>query len=319
MSPTRVSRPRPRVWQLVSGSVLVASVAGLAGCGGGGDPLATPTTPNAAAPAAAGAVTVGSADFSESRLLALIYRGALAAKGVNVAEPRLGIGAREAYLKGLEDGSINLIPEYTGALALYYQKDFAQTDPQKVYEELSRLLPPGLTILAPSAAEDKDSITVTKATADRYRLRTVGDLSAVAGSLTLGAPAEFKSRAQGVPGLTRTYGVTFGQVRTLKGQQIVQALTNGQIDAANIFTTDPSITANGFVVLDDDKHLFGAQNIVPLLTKEAAKDPKVTETLNAVSAALTTGDVQRMLTEVDIDKVDAQAVARRWLSAKGLG
>lgn len=293
-----------------------ATVLALSACGGGTNPVA-PASPAAGSSAPAGTITVGSADFSESVLLAELYAGALNAKGIN-ASTKLNIGARETYLKGLADGSINLIPEYTGALALYYKKDFAETDPEKVYEGLKGLVPEQFTLLDRSAAEDKDSIAVTRATADKHRLSTMSDLTPVAKELSLGAPPEFVSRAQGIPGLAKTYSVTFKSFRPLKGQALVQALKNGQVDAANIFTTDPAIQANGFAVLDDDKKLFGSQNVVPLITKQAAT-PQVSQALNAVSAKLTTDGLRSMLAKVDIEHQDAKVVAKEWLAANGLG
>ncbi|MCA0434977.1 MAG: ABC transporter substrate-binding protein [Austwickia sp.] len=304
-------------------SVLAAAALtlSLAACGGGtNNPLATTTSGGAtgATGTGGGAVLVGSADFSESALLAELYAGALKAKGVN-ASTKLRIGSREAYMKGMQDGSIQVIPEYTGALARFYNKDFAENDPTKTYDALKSLLPADLTVLAKSAAEDKDSITVTKETADRLQLKTMSDLAAKAGDLVLGAPDEFKTRPQGVPGLAQTYGITFKQVRTpLTGQAAVQALKNGQVQAANIFTTDPAITANNFVVLEDDKRLFGTQNVVPLVAKKAVTDT-VTAALDGVSAKLTTDELRALVGQVDIDKKDPAAVAKEWLTKNGLG
>lgn len=294
---------------------------GLSACGGGSNnPLATTSSSSSGTGSATGggSVVVGSADFSESVLLAEVYAGALKKEGINATtKPR--IGSREIYLKALEDGSIQVIPEYTGALALNYNKNFAETEPNKVYEGLKALLPSNLEVLAKSSAEDKDSITVTKETADRLKLTTMSDLAGKAGELTLGAPDEFKTRSQGIPGLAKTYGVTFKQVRTpLGGQAAVTALKNGQIQAANIFTTDPSIKANGFVVLEDDKRLFGTQNVVPLVAK-AAVTPELTKALDGVSAKLTTEELQTLMGKVDLDKKDPAQVAKEWLTANGLG
>jgi len=303
-------------------AVLIASLTALAlplaACGGANNPIATSTAPapGTSGGSGGGAVVVGSADFSESVLLAEIYAGALKAKGVNVST-KARIGSRETYLRGMTDGSINLIPEYTGALAYFYDKKFAETDPQKVYDGLAKLLPADLVVLKPSAAEDNDSITVSKATADKYKLASIADLAAVAKDLVLGAPPEFKTRPQGIPGLTSTYGVTFKDVKELKGQALVQALKNGQVDAANVFTTDPSIPANSFVVLKDDKHLFGTQNVVPLIAKKVATQ-QVTDTLDAVSAKLTTQDLSALVGKVDVDHQDASAVAKEWLTKNGL-
>ena len=172
-------------------------------------------------------------------------------------------------------------------------------------------------MLDKSAAEDKDSIVVTKATADADNLSSIGDLKGVAGDMTLAAPPEFQSRPQGVPGLKRVYGVSFKSFRPLTGQTLVQALKNGQVDAANIFSTDPAIAANNFVVLTDDKKLFGSQNIVPLVRKDVAD--QVSEALNAVSAALTTDKLSALLQQTDIDKKDPKDVAQQFLSDNNLG
>ncbi len=290
---------------------------GLAACGSGsGDPLATGNT-TATGTGSGQQLVVGSADFSESAVLAEIYAGALRAKGVN-ASTRLRIGSREIYMRALDDGSISAIPEYTGALALYLDKNFTGTEPQQVYDAIGTMLPDKLTVLDRSVAEDKDSLTVTRATADSLSLRTMEDLHGKSGNLVLGAPPEFATRAQGVPGLKSTYDLTFPEVRALKGQALVQALVNGQVDVANVFTTDPAIKANDLVVLEDTKRLFGTQNVVPLITKEAATE-QVRDALNGVSAKLTTDGLLDLVAKVDNDKRDAPDVAREWLGANGIG
>ena len=171
-------------------------------------------------------------------------------------------------------------------------------------------------MLDKSAAEDNDSMVVTKETAAEKNLKTVDDLTAVAGDLTLTAPPEFKERPQGIPGLEKTYGITFGSFRPLTGQGIVQALKNGQADVANIYSTDPAIAANGFVALEDTKKNFGSQNIVPLVRADRADEVK--DALNAVSAKLTTEAISEMLKQTDIDKKDPKAVAQEFLTANGL-
>jgi osmoprotectant transport system substrate-binding protein len=172
-------------------------------------------------------------------------------------------------------------------------------------------------MLEKSAAEDNDSIVVTKETADSKSLKTIGDLKASAGEMSLGAPPEFQKRPQGIPGLTATYGVTFKSFRPLTGQCLVQALKNGQVDAANIFTTDPSIAENGFVSLEDTEKLFGSQNIVPLVAKDKAE--QLAPALNAVSKALTTEVISSLLKQTVTDKKDAKDVAAEFLKANNLG
>jgi len=292
-----------------------AAILGLSACGGGGDPLAS-DSPAATGDTDSSSVVIGSADFPESELLAEIYAGALNAKGIT-ATTQPNIGARELYLKALEDGSVQAVPEYTGALGFFYDKNFKETDPEKVYSTVEGLLPDSFAMLEKSVAEDNDSIVVTKETADSKSLKTMDDLKAVAGDMSLGAPPEFQKRPQGVPGLANTYGTTFGSFRPLTGQALVQALKNGQIDAANIFTTDPSIAENGFVSLEDTKKLFGSQNIVPLVAKDKAD--QLAPALNAVSKALTTEVISGLLKQTVTDKKDAKDVAAEFLKSNNLG
>ncbi|UTT65717.1 ABC transporter substrate-binding protein [Janibacter sp. CX7] len=303
----------PRRARVVALSLTMVGALGLSACGGGGDPLSSSSSSEGGG---SGGIVVGSADFSESILLANIYAGALKAVGVD-ASTKTGIGSREVYLKALEEGSVDVVPEYTGNLALYYDKSFAETDPDKTYDGLKEVLPKGLTVLEKSAAEDNDSIVVTQETAESKSLKTLDDLTKVAGEMTLGAPSEFKTRAQGIPGLKKTYDIEFKSFRPLKpGQATNGALKNGQIDAANIFSTDPAIVENDFVVLEDTKKLFGSQNVVPLVREDSKE--QVAETLDEVSSKLTTEKLQELLKRTDIDKEDPDKVAADFLKEEGL-
>jgi len=292
-----------------------AALLSVAACGGGGDPLATG---NDNGDGDSGTIGVGSADFTESTLLAELYAGALEAKGVKV-EKTLNIGSREAYIPALQDGSIDLIPEYTGVLDQYFNEDASATESDAVYEELKAGLPDALTVLDKSDAEDKDAVVVTRETADEYSLTSIADLEDVAGDLTLGGPPEWKTRPTGVKGLERLYGLKFKSFRALDagGPLTVQALKNGQVDAANLFTTDPNIPANDFVVLEDPENLFAAENVVPLITKSKVTDT-ISQALNQVSANLDTETLAALLKRVVIDKEDAADVAGDFLSEHGL-
>ena len=299
-------------------SVSALALAGLAACGssGGGSPLDQPTNAGSAAPS--GAIVVGSANFPESELLMDIYAKALEAKGVEVST-KPNIGSRETYIPALQDGSIDLVPEYTGVLDQYFNKSAKATDSQAVYDELKAALPTGLQLLDKSAAEDKDAVVVTKDTATKYNLKTIADLGPVAKDLVLGGPPEWKTRESGVPGLKKVYGLTFKEFKPLDagGPLTVQALKNGQVQAANLFTTDPNVPANGFVVLEDPKSFFAAQNVVPLITKSKVNDT-VSSALNAVSAKLDTSTLAGLVKQVVIDKKDAEDVASEFLKQAGL-
>lgn len=298
-------------------ALAVAALVGFTACGGGSaDPMDTGTDADGTTePAPAGDIVVGSANFSESILLAHIYAGALSNDGIN-ATTNTGIGSREIYLRALEDGSIDVIPEYTGALGFFYDSDFSETDPEAVYAAVEALLPEDFVMLAKSEAENNDSVAVTRETADEFGLTTIEDLAEVAAEMTFAAPPEFQERPQGIPGLEREYGLTFAGFQALTGQALVQALVNGQVQAANIFTTDPAIVVNDLVVLEDTEALFGSQNMVPLVRADVAD--QIREVLDAVSAALTTEKVSELLRRTDVDQENPDDVARDFLESEGL-
>jgi osmoprotectant transport system substrate-binding protein len=304
-------------------AVLAGAIALFAtACGGGGDPLAGSSGGSAAQqpPAAANTVRVGSANFPESRVLAEIYAQALTAAGVTV-ERQFGIGSRELYFPALKDGSIDLIPEYSGNLLQLVNPQTTATEAQAVYTELTQKLPPNLEVLEQSAAEDKDAVVVTAETAQKYNARSIADLAPHCGELTFGGPPEFTERTYGLPGLERLYNCKFADFRQLDagGPTTVAALTGGDIQAADLFTTDPTIADRGWVVLDDPKNNFAAQRVLPLINKQKASD-QVRQTLDAISAKLTTEGLLEMNKKLgDAANNTVESVATEWLKSNNLG
>jgi osmoprotectant transport system substrate-binding protein len=222
-------------------------------------------------------------------------------------------------MPGLQDGSIDLIPEYSGVLLQYFDKTATAVSSTDVYAALPKIIPASLTVLEQSAAEDKDAIVVTKETAAKYHLTSIGDIAPVEGKIVFGGPPEYKTRPTGLPGLKKLYGITFKSFKSLDagGPLTLNALKKGQIQAADIFTTDPNIAANGWVPLQDPKFLFAAQNVLPLINKAKAT-PSVTDALNNVSAKLTTPVLAELVKEVVLDKKDPLTVANSFLSTNGL-
>jgi osmoprotectant transport system substrate-binding protein len=266
-----------------------------------------------------GPIIVGSANFPENVVLAQIYAQALQAKGVQV-QTKLNIGSREAYFPGLKDGSIDLIPEYTGVLLQYIDKTATATTADDVYAALQKAVPAPLTVLNKAAAEDKDAVVVTKETADKYSAKSIADLAPHCGDLAFGAAPEFQTRPDGIPGLTKNYNCTFKEFKSLDpgGPLTVAALKGGTVQAADLFTTDPTISANNFVVLDDPKSNFAAQNVVPLINSAKASD-QVKSVLNAISAKLDTKALLDLNTKLGgADKPNPETVAKDWLTANGL-
>jgi len=302
-----------RLTTIAAGAALLV----LAACGSSSNPT-TPAGNGGGSSAPTDTIVVGSANFQENVVLADIYAEALKAKGVKVST-KLNIGSRETYIPALKDGSIDLIPEYSGVLLAYFDKTSTAVSSTDVLAGLQKAVPAPLTVLDQSSAEDKDAIVVTKATADKYHLTSIADLAAVANKLTLGAPPEFQTRADGIPGLKKFYNVIFKTFRKLDagGPLTENGLKNGQIDAGDIFTTDPLIAQNGWVVLQDPKNLYTAQNVLPLINSKKASDT-VKSVLNAVSAKLTTDDLVALNEKVQINKQDPDAVAKDWLSTAGL-
>jgi osmoprotectant transport system substrate-binding protein len=300
-----------------------AALAGLAlaltACGGGGDPLSSGSGQTSGAAAPNDTVVVGSANFVESQILAEIYAQALSAKGVTV-EKRLNIGSREAYIPALQDGSIDLIPEYSGVLLQYFDKAADETAPDAVYTALQEALPDNLAVLDKSAAEDKDAIVVTRETATQLNAKSIADLAPQCGNLVFGGPPEFQTRPDGIPGIQKTYNCTFKEFRSLDagGPLTVAALKNGDVQAADLFTTDASIETNDFVVLDDPSNNFAAQNILPLINKAKTSDT-VKSTLNEIATKLTTQNLTALNAEAAGEaKPSPETVAKNWLSQNGL-
>jgi len=288
----------------------------LAACGGS-DP--TDTSSGSGGGSGSKSIVVGSAAFGENEILAEIYAQALKAKGVD-ASTKLDIGAREAYIGAIKDGTIDLVPEYTGNLLGYLDQSATATAPEDVNTALSSALPDGLAVLDPAPGEDKDSLNVTSEFAQKNGLASIADLAKVKG-LSLAANPEFKTRAYGIPGLEKVYGITgvkFTAINDGGGPATVKALTSGQVDVADIYSTTPSITDNDLVTLTDPKNLIAAQNVVPLIRKDAESDT-VEKTLNAVSAKLTTDALLELNKAFAADsKPTAADVAKEWLSKNGL-
>ncbi|KJK49070.1 glycine/betaine ABC transporter substrate-binding protein [Lentzea aerocolonigenes] len=291
----------------------VAAVMLLSACGG--DPLQGGNNN----PAPTDTIVVGSANFPESTVLAEIYAQALAAKGVKVSK-RLNIGNRELYFKGVQDGSIDLIPEYSGVLLKHVNKEAQEVSSDEVYAALKKALPQGLTVLDKSSAEDKDAVVVTKQIAAQYSLKSIDDLVPYCKDLVFGGPAEFQNRPDGLPGLKAKYSCEFKQFKSLDvgGPLTVAGLKDNTVQAADLFTTDAAIKANEFVVLEDPKNVFAAQNVLPLVNEKKASQ-QVRDTLNAISKKLDTKtllDLNQKLSSPD--KPEPEKVAKEWLASAGI-
>lgn len=266
-------------------------------------------------------LTVGSADFPESKIIAEIYAQALEANGFTISR-QFGIGSRETYIPALQDFSINLVPEYTGNLLKYFDPENTAATPEAVEVALHRALPGALSMLTPSPAEDVDTVAVSAETAQRWNLKTIADLAARSPEVKFGAPSEFLSRPEGLPGLEKNYGLVIAPENFIAisdggGPATVRALTDGTVTAADIFSTSPAIPLNNLVVLEDPKNNFPAANVVPVVSSQKMSD-ELKIILDAVSAKLTTQDLIDLNTAVEGNQgVDPDEAAQKWVQENG--
>jgi osmoprotectant transport system substrate-binding protein len=268
-------------------------------------------------------VTIGSFDFPESRLLAEVYGQALEAAGFDTMVAA-GLGPRELVQPALARGLVELVPEYAGTALDFVSLGQSQgaSDVDATHDALVRALEDGpLMALEPAPAQDANAIVVTRATADAFALSSISDLAAVASRLTFGGPPECPSRPFCLLGLEETYGLEFAGFLPLDagGPLTYQALDQGYIDVALMFTTDPGILREALVVLDDDRTLQPAENVTPIVHRDVVErlGPSFTRAVDAVSARLTTDEL-RVLNGRLADGDAAADVAAAWLATQEL-
>ncbi|HEY7624391.1 MAG TPA: ABC transporter substrate-binding protein [Candidatus Limnocylindria bacterium] len=304
------------------GTTLVATFLAVAfvasACGGGGSGGNTGgTKPD---------VIVGSTNFYEQLTLGELYAQILESNGYKVTR-KFNLGNREIVQPALESGQIDVDAEYLATLLAFVDKDGKvakpTTDPKETQGGLQKALDPkALTVLDFAAATDQNGFVVTKATADSKNLKKISDLAPVAKDLVLGGPPECPQRPFCALGLQSTYGITFKDFKPLDtgGPLTITALEGKQIDVGLLFTSDPSIVAKNFVLLDDDKHLQLADNIAPVVRNALLQkdDGTIKRLLNSISAKLTQGELNDMNKQVAVDKKDSKDVAAAWLKKQGL-
>lgn len=288
---------------------------GLAACGS--DPTASGSS-SRDSDSASEQIVVGSANFAESQILGEIYVQALNDNGIK-ASSKPNIGSREIYVRALQDGSINLIADYTGNLLQYFDPQATQSESAEVYEALKEKTPKDLTVLAQSEAEDADNIVVSRDFSQQYGVTSLADLkdaaSKVSDGLTITAPPEFGKRAYGIPGLKNVYDVDVKLVPVSDegGQTTVNAVKDGATSMAKLTTTSPFLSDGSLVVLEDPEHLIAAQNVVPLAAASLKNNDKAVTVINEVQEKLTTDDLVKMNGESVNNKKTPEQIATEWL------
>jgi osmoprotectant transport system substrate-binding protein len=302
-----MNKPWRRILLLLLALTLVASA-----CGDDDED----DEPTSAAEDAKGSIVVGSANFDESTLVASMYSQVLAEAGYDVRE-EFGIGNREVYFGALEAGEVDVLPEFLGSLTAFLGGE-GDADGDQAVSNLEDVLPEGLELLAPSPADSANVFVVTKETAEANGLSKVSDLAGK--DLTLGGPPECPERPYCMIGLETVYGVDFSESfkpLDVGGPITKEALSSGDIDVALLFSTDPGIVENDWVILEDDKHLQPAENVTAVIRSEVLDD-EIRSLLDEVAAALDQDTYVELLGRVYIDGEDSQVVAKEWLEEQGL-
>jgi osmoprotectant transport system substrate-binding protein len=308
----------------------------LAACGGGNAFSASSSSSSSAAAGGAsssaasgggGNLVVGGANFTEMLISEQLYGQVLAKNGYTVSYK--AVENREIYEPALEQGQIDVVPDYAATMATFFNqkvngtsaKDIATADAQQTVSAMQPLLQQkGLKALTPSGALDANAFAVTKKFADANHLTTLSDLAKLGKPLKLAAPAECPKRPYCAIGLEKTYGLKISQVLPLGfgTPQGKQAVLSGRADMVETGTTDGTLAGLGLVVLQDDKKLQLADNIVPIVNVQKAGSPQITSLLDKVSQALTTEDLAQLDLKVDAQRQKPEDVAKAWLQSKGL-
>lgn len=319
MYPMAATRRTAKFALLAAGALLLAACSS----SDGGDSGSASPSADAGAP-----VTIATTNFSETKILASMYQQVLKAKGVDASIKELT--TREVIIPALQEGQVQITPEYLGSLTEYLNKQengsdakqIATGDTQATFAAAQQLAgATGLTLLQPSAAQDQNAFAVTQDFAGQNNLSTLSDLGTYSqqSPITLGGPPECPKRPFCQPGLEETYGVDVGSFVPLDagGPLTIQALNQGKVNVGVVFSSSGSIAANNLVVLEDDKGLQTAENILPALYTPAVTET-ITAALDPVSAALTTDELQQLNQQVEIDRRSPEKVAQEWLTSEGL-
>jgi osmoprotectant transport system substrate-binding protein len=308
---------------------LIALSAGISACGSSSKSSSSTTSSTAATAATTASgpgvgkppVTIGDKNFTEENILGQLYAQALEAKGYKVALKE-NVGSTEIIYKALSTGQIDMYPEYTGILlsAIANQTKEPPTAGQAYAQAKAFVEKQGLTLLSYTPFYDSDALAALPSYAAAHHLSSIPGLKPLGKSVILGGPPEFATRYEGLVGLKQVYGV----VPTFKPIAIelsYKALEGGQVHVQTVFTTDGQLLSGKFKLLADPKHVFGFQNVAPVVKKSvlAAEGPAFGQTLNSVSALLTLHAIQQLNAAVSIDKQSAATVAHQFLAANGLG
>ncbi|PCN47232.1 glycine/betaine ABC transporter [Curtobacterium sp. 'Ferrero'] len=296
----------------VAAALALGVAAALTGCAS-----SNPLDSGSSASSDSKTIVIGSQQYYSNEIIAELYAQVLEKDGFTVKR-NFNIGQREIYLPQLQKGAIDVMPEYSGNLLQYYDKNSDAKTSSEIDSALAKALPSGLRVLDEAPATDQDSYTVTKQFSEENDVTSLSDLKNVDKTLTVGANSEFQTRPYGPKGLKSVYGVDvdFKAIEDSGGALTVKALKDGTIQLADIYTADPSIKANDLVSLKDPENLILPQNVIPVVSKKV--DDKAAADIDKVSKVLTESALIDLNAKSVNDKEKASTIAKDFLTEQGL-
>jgi osmoprotectant transport system substrate-binding protein len=268
-------------------------------------------------------LTIGSKNFTEQKVLGEIYAQGLAAAGYTV-KTELNLGDEKIALKALKQGDISAYPEYTGtALTSFFgiASDKIPTDPQEAFDEAkSQLAEDDITALDPTPFTNSNEVGTTQETADKYGLEKISDLKGKSQDLTLYGTPECRQRLDCLLGLQKVYGLKFKKFTPVAIDLRHEVLEKGQADLSIVFTTDPQVSKNNEVLLEDDQQMFPPYNSMLLVRNNVVEEagPDMPKVIAQVQEGLTDEVMSELNARVDLDKKTPEQVAGEYLSETGL-
>lgn len=268
-----------------------------------------------------GTVTIGTKNFTEQLILGEIMAQLIEARTNLTVERRFNLGGTMICHGALVNGEIDLYAEYTGTGLTAILGHSVISDPEEALQHVTEAYRKrfGAQWLRPFGFNNTYAITVRKADAEKYGWTQISNLIAAASKLRAGFTSEFAERPDGYPGLTKNYGLQFGEIRDMDPALMYQAVSQGEVDVICAFATDGRIAAYHLKPLEDDRHFFPPYYAAPVIREETLQaHPNLGNILSLLGEVLNDPEMQRLNFEVDGKKQRPAEVAESFLRAKGL-
>lgn len=275
-----------------------------------------------------GSVSLSGQNFTEMQIMAEMYAQLLENEGYTVSTKL--VDTRDVYIQELQSGDVDVAPEYVGALADFLNitqngedaEPVTSPDPTESLEALKPLADKAnITLLEPAEASDQNAFAVTEEFAQQNNLTTLSDLGELGQPIVLAAAPDCEGRTDCEAGLTDEYGIDITKVLPLGygSAQAIDSVQKGESQLVEVATTQSNVAAEGLVILEDDKDIQPAQNLIPAVNSEfLADNPDVADALNKLAETLTTEDLTALNTQVDLEREDPADVAQQYLEDNDL-